>query len=90
MIFVHHRRISAVKRVEFVSDRVSYTRRVSSSKETGLEVNAVKTEYMFMSRDQKAGRSHSMKSGNSSFEWVGEFIYLRTILKKSKFYSGRN
>jgi len=33
-----------------------------ASRETGLEVNSDKTKYMFMSRDQKAGRSHSMKS----------------------------
>ena len=33
-----------------------------------------------MSRDQKAGRSHSMKISNSSIERVGEFKYLRTPL----------
>ena len=32
-----------------------------ASKEIGLEVNADKTKYMVMSRDQNAGRSHSMK-----------------------------
>jgi hypothetical protein len=32
-----------------------------ASKETGLEVNANKTKYVVMSRDQTAGRSHSMK-----------------------------
>jgi len=35
--------------------------------ETGLEINADKTKYMVMSRDQNAGRSHSMKIDNSSF-----------------------
>ena len=34
---------------------------VVASKEIGLEVNADKTKYMVMSRDQNAGRSHSMK-----------------------------
>ena len=33
---------------------------VVASKETGLVVNAVKTQCMVMSRDQNAGRSHSM------------------------------
>jgi len=41
---------------------------VVASKEIGLEVNAVKTKYMVMFRDQNAGRSHIMKSDNSSFE----------------------
>ena len=33
----------------------------------GLEVNADKAKYMVMSRDQNAGRSHSMKTDNTSF-----------------------
>jgi hypothetical protein len=35
---------------------------------------------MVMSQDQNAGRSHSMKTGNSSFERVEEFKYLGTTL----------
>ena len=46
---------------------------IVASKETGLEVNADKTKYMVMSRDQNAGQSHSMKTDNSSFERVEEF-----------------
>jgi len=49
---------------------------VVASKEIGLEVNADKTKYMIMSRDQNAGRSHNIKIRNSSFERVEEFIYL--------------
>jgi len=33
---------------------------VFTSKETDLEVNADKTKYMVMSRDQNAGRSHDI------------------------------
>ena len=51
-----------------------------SSKETGLEVKADKTKYMVMSRDKNAGRSHSIKIYNSSFESVKEFKYLGTIV----------
>ena len=40
---------------------------VVSNKEIELEVNADKAKYMFMSRDQNVGRSHSMKFDNSSF-----------------------
>jgi len=35
---------------------------------------------MVMSRDQNAGRTHSMKTDNSSFERVDEFKYLGTTL----------
>jgi len=42
-----------------------------------------------MSRDQNAGRSHSVKIDNSSIERVEEFKYLGTS-EKSKFYLGRN
>jgi len=51
-----------------------------ASKETGLEVNADKTKYMVMSRDQNAGRSHSIKNDNSSLSRVEEFKYLGTTL----------
>jgi hypothetical protein len=35
---------------------------------------------MLMSRDKNAGRNHSIKTDNSSFERVEEFKYLGTIL----------
>jgi hypothetical protein len=50
------------------------------SKETGLELNADKTKYTVMSRDQNAGQCHSMKTDNSSFERVEELKYLGTTL----------
>jgi len=53
---------------------------VAAAKKTGLEVNADKTKYMVMSRDRNAGRTHSMKIDNSSFERVDEFKYLGTTL----------
>ena len=37
------------------------------------EVNAHKTKYMIVSRDQNAGRIHSMKIDDSSIERVEEF-----------------
>ena len=53
---------------------------VVDTKEIGLEVNADKTKYMIMSRDQNAGRSYSMKTDNSFIERVEEFKYLGTPL----------
>jgi hypothetical protein len=53
---------------------------VVAAKEIGLEVNADKTKYMVMSRDHNAGRTHSMKIDNSSFERVDKFKYLGTTL----------
>jgi len=53
---------------------------VVANKEIGLEVNADRTKYMVMSRDQNAGRSHSMKIDNSYFERMEDFKYLETTL----------
>jgi len=46
----------------------------------GLQVNADKTQYMVMSRDQDEGRGHKMEIDNSCFERVEEFKYLGTAL----------
>ena len=51
-----------------------------NSKEIGLEVNADKTKYMIMSRDQYEGRSQNIRTDNNSFESVEEFKYLGTTL----------
>ena len=51
-----------------------------TSKEVGLEVNVDKTKYMVTSRDQNAGRSHNIKTDDSSFERDEEFKYLGTTL----------
>ena len=53
---------------------------VVATKEIDLEVNADKTKYMIKSRDQNAGRSHSMKIDNSCIERVEEFRYLGATL----------
>jgi hypothetical protein len=60
------------------------------SKENGVEVSYDKTNYMVLSRDNNAGRSHNIKIDNSSFEMVKMFRYFWNNLKKSKFSSGRN
>jgi len=49
---------------------------VVASKEIGLEVSADKTKYTVMSGDQNAGRSHGIKTDNSSFERAEQFKYL--------------
>ena len=53
---------------------------LAATEENGLEVNAHKTKYMSVSRDQNAGRIHSMKMDNSPIEKVEEFKYLGTTL----------
>ena len=53
---------------------------VVATKETGPEVNADKTKYMVMSREQTAGLSHTVKVDNSSIERMEEFKYLGTTL----------
>jgi len=44
-------------------------------------VYADRTTYMVLSRDQNAGRSHSVKTDNSFFEKVEEIKCLGTTLK---------
>ena len=56
---------------------------VDASKEIGLEGDADKTKYMVMSRDQKAGRSCSIKT-DYRVKIFGNNVNI------SKFYSGRN
>jgi hypothetical protein len=51
-----------------------------ASKESGLEVNADKTKYMVVSRNQNAGRIHNMKIDYRSIEIVEEFKYLGATL----------
>ena len=51
----------------------------------GLEVNANKTNYMVMSQDQNAGRSHNMRIENRSFERVEKFKYLGTTLTNQNY-----
>jgi sorting nexin-29 len=53
---------------------------IIASKEIGLEVNAEKTKYMVMSRNQNAGRNHNIKIDNKSFERMEEFKYLGATL----------
>jgi len=49
---------------------------VTATREIGLEVNADKTKYMGVSRDENAGRNHSLRTDNGTFEKVEEFNYL--------------
>jgi hypothetical protein len=53
---------------------------VLATKEIGLEVNAEKTKYMVMSKNQNAGQNQNIKIGNESFARVEEFKYLGTTL----------
>jgi len=53
---------------------------VAATRESELELSADKTKYMAMSRDQNAGRIHSVRMDNSTFERVEEFKYLGTTL----------
>jgi hypothetical protein len=54
---------------------------VVASKEIGLEINADKTKYMVMSRDQNAVGSRDIKGVNSSFVGMEKFRYLGTHLR---------
>ena len=45
----------------------------AATRENGLEVSADKSKYTVKSRDQNAGRIHSVRIDNSTFESVEEF-----------------
>jgi len=53
---------------------------VAATREIGLEISSDKTKYMDMPRYQNAGRIHSVRIYNSTFERVEEFKYLGTTL----------
>ena len=53
---------------------------VDATREIGLEVSADKIKYMVVFRDQNAGRIHTVRIDNSTFERVEEFKYLGTTL----------
>jgi len=53
---------------------------VVTTKEIVLEVNAEKTKYTVMSRDENARKNHNIKIDNKSLERVEQFEYLRTTL----------
>jgi len=55
---------------------------VLASKEFELEVNADKTKYTVISRDQNARQSHRIKTDNGSIQRVEQFKYLGTTLTK--------
>jgi len=53
---------------------------VAATREIGLEIGADKKKYMVMCRDQNAGRNHSVRINNNTFERMEEFKYLGTTL----------
>jgi hypothetical protein len=53
---------------------------LDASKEVGLEVNPENSNYMLVSRCQKAGQRQIIKRANRSFESVAKFKYLGTTL----------
>jgi len=70
--------VQAISKVIFLE--LIYIVIVAAITEIGLGVSAHKTKYMVMSRDQNAGRIHSVRIDNSTFERVQGFKYLGTTL----------
>jgi hypothetical protein len=55
-------------------------------KEVGLEVNAEKPKYMFMSPHQNAGQSHNIKVAIRSLENMAKFKYVGTIVRAQNLF----
>ena len=53
---------------------------VAATRDIGLEVSPDKTKCMVMSRDKNAGRNHSMRVDNSTFETKIGHMFMRTFL----------
>jgi hypothetical protein len=56
-----------------------------ASKEVGLEVNAEKTMYIWLSRHQNAGQNHNIKVANRTFGNVAQFRYLGMTVTNQNF-----
>jgi hypothetical protein len=63
---------------------------VVANERIGVEVNADRTKYMVMSRDQNAGRNHRIMIDNSSFERVEVFKYLGKVFTNQNSIPGEN
>jgi hypothetical protein len=50
--------------------------------EVGIEVNADKPKYMFMSHEQNPGQNHNTNIATKSFGKVAKFHYFRMSLRK--------
>jgi hypothetical protein len=80
-----HQLLSYTDGVNIVGENIDTIQRnnktlLDASKEVGLEGNPDKTEYMLVSRCQKAGQRQIIMIGNKSFENVAKFKYLGTTL----------
>jgi hypothetical protein len=58
---------------------------IDASKEIGLEINAEKTKYMFLSRHQNVGQNRDIKITNRWFGNVSQFIYLGITVTNQNF-----
>jgi hypothetical protein len=70
----------------FISENIQTIKKntealVVASKKTGIEINAEKTKYIGMSRDQNARLSHNIMMDNQAFERLEKSQCLGTTLK---------
>jgi hypothetical protein len=63
---------------------------VVASKESRPALNADKSKYMVMSRDQNVGRSHNMKSYNTCYHSVQNLLSSSLLFKNMKIEIHRN
>jgi hypothetical protein len=68
--------------INLLGDSINTTKKKnrSSGKEVGLELNAEKTRYKFMSHHQNARKNHYINIANRSSENVAKFKYLDMIV----------
>jgi hypothetical protein len=85
-----HQLLAYVDEMNLLGDNIDTIKKntetlIDVSKQVGLEIDAQKTMYILLSRQQNAGQNRNIKIANRSFENVSQFKYLGTTVTNQDF-----
>jgi sorting nexin-29 len=80
-----HQLLAYADDVNLLGDKIDAVKKntgtvIDAGKEVGLEINAEKTKYVLLSRQQNVGQNRDIKIANRSFENVLQFKYFGTTV----------